>query len=88
MQCKVPHNKWQYKRMLPMQVCSPEDKQVEDQGIVPSIGTNVANAMVGDIGHISVLHMVEEEAPKCEEDEEDVDEDVVEVAMLDRYRLM
>ena len=88
MQCKAPHNKWQYKRMLPMQVCSPEDKQVEDLGIVPSIGTNVVNAMVGVIGHISVLPVVEEDVPKCEEDEEDVDEDVVEVTMLNRYRLM
>ena len=61
---------------------------MEDQAIVPSIGTNVANAMVGGIGHINVLHEEEEDVPQCEEDEEDVDEDVVEVAMLDRYRLM
>ena len=61
---------------------------MEDQVIVHSIGTNVANAMVGGIGHINVLHEEEEDVPQCEVDEEDVDADVVEEEMLVKYRLM
>ena len=61
---------------------------MEDPAIVPSIVTNVVDAMVGGIGHINVLHVEEEDVPKCEVDEEDVDADVAEEETMHRYRQM
>ena len=71
-----------------MQVSSQVDRPVEDPAIVPSIVISVVDAMVGDTGHINVLHVEEEDVPKCEADEEDVDADVAEEGILDRYRRM
>ena len=69
-----------------MQVSNQVDSPVEVPAIVPSTKTNVVDAMVGDIGHINVLHAEEEDVPQHEVDEEDVDADVAEEETMYRYR--
>ena len=71
-----------------MQVSSQVDRMVEELTIAPLTEINVVDAMVGGIGHINVLRAEEEDVPKCEVDEEDVDADVAEEEILDRYRRM
>ena len=60
---------------------------MEDPIIVLLTEISVENATVGDTGHINVLH-ADEDVPQHEVDEEDVDADVVEEEMVDRYRLV